>query len=122
MIAQFVLAILRMLKMVLIYCIKIQYSPMPFRPPLTREQLRAIQDRNPGSSDVRELLWEVSRLRARVLRADQLQRSIGDTLPYGAGVILDCLRNEIRDEPCIAEDEGRRVEILGKGAANRRRE
>lgn len=42
-------------------------------PPLTKADLKAIQDRNPGSPDVRGLLWEIKRLRATILYADQLQ-------------------------------------------------
>jgi hypothetical protein len=46
------------------------------RPPLTKEHLRAIGPRN-KSPERNELLWELHRLRAIFLRADQLQRSLG---------------------------------------------
>lgn len=48
---------------------------MRFKPPLTRADLVAIQERNPGSADVRALLWEVKHFRALALYVDQLQRS-----------------------------------------------
>jgi hypothetical protein len=79
---------------------------MPFKPPLTRSDLQAIHARSPGNADVQVLLWEIKRLRAIVLRADQLQRSVGGLgggLGGGADIILNALRDEIKDEPCIAE-------------------
>ncbi len=75
---------------------------MGFKPPLTKETLVEIQDRNPGSADVRALLWEVKRLRALALYADQLQRMLG-TLPGPQGAILDTLREKLKDEPCVNE-------------------
>ena len=75
---------------------------MGFKPPLTRETLVEIQERNPGSADVRALLWEVKRLRALVLYADQLQRMLS-TLPGPQGAILDTLREKLKDEPCVNE-------------------
>lgn len=72
-----------------------------FRPPLTREQLHEIGvEQNPA--DINRLLWEIKRLRAIVLRADQLQRSLGAT-GGGAGAILQCLRNDLASEPCVLE-------------------
>jgi hypothetical protein len=75
---------------------------MRFKEPLTREQLRAIQERNAGSADVNVLLWEIARLRGQLLVADQLQRMV-TSLPGQQGVILNTLRERLRDEPCIAE-------------------
>ena len=75
---------------------------MGFKPPLTKETLIEIQERNPGSVDVRTLLWEVKRLRALALYADQLQRMLG-TLPGPQGAILDTLRKTLKDEPCVNE-------------------
>jgi ADP-dependent phosphofructokinase/glucokinase len=54
------------------------------------------------SPKVRELLWEIHRLRAIVLRADQLQRSLGQ-MGGGVGIVLGALREELKGEPCIAE-------------------
>jgi len=50
---------------------------MRFKPPLTRADLIAIQERNSGSADVRALLWEVKRFRALALYVDQLKRILG---------------------------------------------
>jgi hypothetical protein len=75
---------------------------MLFKPPLTLSDLQAIQERNRDNADVFTLLWEIKRLRAIVLRADQLQRSI-DGLGGGAGMILTALRDELKDEPVVEE-------------------
>jgi hypothetical protein len=75
---------------------------MTFKPPLTKEKLKEIQGRNLDSVDVRALCWEVARLRALLLRADQLQRSLGN-LAGGPGIVLSAFRNEIKDESCIRE-------------------
>jgi hypothetical protein len=73
-----------------------------FKPKLTRQQLRIIQDRNPDSPEIRALLWEIARLRALIVRADQLQRSVG-TLAGGPAIVLEALREELEEEPCLAE-------------------
>ena len=75
---------------------------MRFKPPLTRDDLVAIQERNPGHADVRTLLWEVKRLRALALYVDQLQRIVG-TLPGQQGVVLESIRKQLEDEPCVKE-------------------
>lgn len=74
---------------------------MAFKPPLTRDQLTEIQQRNRDNSDVLALLWEIKRLRAVVLQADQLQRSI--ELGGGPGMVLKALRATLKDEPCVKE-------------------
>ena len=85
------------------HCMRIQYySPMGFKEPLSTDQLREIQERNRDSDDVRALLWEIKRLRAIVLYADQLQRML-TTLPGPQGAILDTLRAKLKDEPCVKE-------------------
>ena len=45
---------------------------MPFKLPLSHNDLRAIHQRQPWNADVIALLWEVNRLRASLLRAYQL--------------------------------------------------
>jgi hypothetical protein len=70
-------------------------------PPLTRDQLIEIQERK-DNADVCVLLWEIVRLRAVVLQADQLQLSL-DNVGGGLGIVLQALRNELKDEPCIKE-------------------
>ena len=74
----------------------------PKHPPLTKADLKAIQDRNPDSLDVRRLLWEIKRLRATVLYADQLQRTVG-TMAGAPGLVLESLRDRLKDEPCVQE-------------------
>jgi hypothetical protein len=73
---------------------------MPFRDPLTKQQLREIWERQ-DAGDIDALLWEIKRLRAIVLRIDQLQRCL--SVGGGPAILLDGLRNELEREPCIAE-------------------
>ena len=77
-------------------------SCMRFRVPLTRAALVAIQERNPESGDVRALLWEVKRFRTLALYVDQLQRIVG-TLPCPQGDVLQAIRAQLEDKPCIKE-------------------
>lgn len=49
---------------------------MPFRSPLTLDQLHEIGVRQ-QASDVLPLLWEIKRLHAIVMRAYQLEKSLG---------------------------------------------
>lgn len=78
------------------------YSGMGLKPPLPTDQLHQIQERNRDSADVLALLWEIKRMRATLLYADQLQRML-TTLPGPQGAILDTLREKLRDEPCVKE-------------------
>lgn len=78
------------------------YSFMGFKPPIPTDQLREIQERNPHSADVRALLWEIKRMRATLLYADQLQRML-TTLAGPQGAILETLREKLKDEPCVRE-------------------
>lgn len=75
---------------------------MRFKPPLTKETLHAIKERNAGVPDVAALLWEIARLRGTVLYADQLQRLLG-TLPGPQGQVLEALRSILVEEPCVKE-------------------
>jgi hypothetical protein len=77
-------------------------SRMRFKPPLTRADLVAIQERNPESTDVRALLWEVKRFRALTLYVDQLQRILG-TQPGPQGDVLQAIRAQLEEEPCVKE-------------------
>lgn len=45
---------------------------MPFKPPLTFDQLHDIGERNRGNPDVVALLWEIKRMQSLALRLDQL--------------------------------------------------
>jgi|GEM_PF-1370967 len=73
-----------------------------FKPPLTREQLHDIAVRR-DPADILPLLWEIKRLRAIVLRANQLQSSLYEGMGGAGGLILRCLREELAGEPVIEE-------------------
>jgi hypothetical protein len=75
---------------------------MRWKPLLTNEELRAIQERNKESQDSLVLLWEVARLRSVVLHADHLQRVLG-SLPGQQGQMLDLMREVLRTELCVLE-------------------
>lgn len=60
----------------------------------------------PGSVE-RRLLWEIKRLQAVVLRADQLLQSGGDT-GSGLPIIRDALQAELDAEACVREERARR--------------
>jgi hypothetical protein len=94
---------------------------------LTSEELRAIQawERTHRSPVVRRLLWEVFRLRAIALRADQfeaLAREIpsirdGQTI----GLLADALRRDLERLPLIREERSRGDRILyGHGKTKRK--
>lgn len=75
---------------------------MRFKPPLTKDELQAIQARNLDSPDIHAALWEIARLRSLVLYMDQLQRMLG-TLPGQQGDLLESIRQKLADEPCVKE-------------------
>lgn len=52
-----------------------------------------IHKRNRGIADVEALPWEVARLRARLLRVDQLQHDLGDLSPGQDRVLTYCAKN-----------------------------
>jgi hypothetical protein len=77
-------------------------SSMPstrHRPPLTREQLHVIGARNRGNADVHALLWEIRRLRAITLHADQLLRLMPGPSVGTLGLIADAWRFRVRAAP-----------------------
>ena len=75
-------------------------TAMRFKRALTKDDLKAIQDRNPDSPDVRALLWEVARLRALALRMhDYFHQGSSSTAP----ILADSLRTTLEDEPVIQE-------------------
>jgi hypothetical protein len=79
---------------------------MLFKPPLTRERLHEI-GLHKDPRDIVELLWEIKRLRALALKIDQVQRTI--TISGGLGLLLESLREDLRNEPCVQEDERLRI-------------
>lgn len=74
---------------------------MPFRPPLTADELRAIKERN-TDPDVHSLLWEVARLRSLARAASQVLpmcSPVGDT----ARMLHTALRGKLNEETCVIE-------------------
>jgi hypothetical protein len=87
---------------------------MPRHRPLTGEQLRVIYETNPTPA-VKRLLWEIHRLRAVVLRADDFLRALeryqGDSrLDPGSRLALSNLQEALREEPVVKEDAARRLQ------------
>lgn len=73
---------------------------MRFKRALTKYDLKAIQNRNSHSPDVRALLWEVARLSALTLRKHDYFRQ-GSSLT--ALILADSLRTLLEHEPVIHE-------------------
>lgn len=74
---------------------------MPFKKPLTTDELRELWLRN-QTADMRTVLWEVKRLRSLVIRANQMQQVVVPTSQAG-GWILESFREALDGEPCIEE-------------------
>lgn len=83
-----------------------------FRPPLTTERLKQIQELHRDDPDVMELLWYILRLRRYVRRADQLVQSMRISTSTAEGLIADCLRSEINEEPFLHDWRKERESIL----------
>lgn len=84
---------------------------MPFRHPLSLDELRAIRERQVWNSDVMTLLWEVKRLRSLVLSTYQLwpefRRPSGVLAPN-----YDALAQKLLAEPCVVERDRLAAELL----------
>jgi hypothetical protein len=84
--------------------------------PLTSDQLRAIYEASPTPA-VRRLLWEIHRLRATILIADQLHQRLTET---GAAartdtttqLLIGSLQERLKDEPVVRERHISRAETL----------
>jgi hypothetical protein len=85
---------------------------MPLKPPLSLQQLKEIQQRNPDNPDVRALLWEIKRLHNIVQRGDQLVRSVPETNGTAVGIIAQAFRSETKNEPCLEEARKWREDLL----------
>jgi hypothetical protein len=90
------------------------------RAPLTRQQLRQIWERSP-TRDVRDLLWEIHRLRAIALRSYQLQARLLEAGPVSqfdptTKLLADCLAEALRNEPAVIESEAARQKLLRRTA------
>jgi hypothetical protein len=95
---------------------------MPHRAPLNAARLAEIYDEEPTPVVV-ELLWEIHRLRATILRAHQVLSSIGHQ-PVGVPqIVWQTFIQTIEAEPCLRDPltprQQRTLEQL-RGAALRR--
>ena len=92
----------------------------PRFPPLTSDQLRAIWQRAPIAA-VRLLLWEIHRLRALVLRANDFVRmatyyKAEQRMDTTSRSLLEGLRESLKEEPVVKEEDARRIDRPpGKG-------
>lgn len=76
---------------------------MRHRKPLTAAELAEIYDQEPTPTVLR-LLREIHRLRATILRADQIRRMIGKAgSPHVAGTVWECFERELDAEPCLTD-------------------
>jgi hypothetical protein len=84
-------------------------------PPLTGRELQEL-NRTVKSSLGRRLLWEVHRLRAILLRADQLEILMRDERRWiddpEINKALDALRADLNRESVVQEDREKRDELL----------
>lgn len=71
------------------------------RAPLTRAELRDIQERVRGSEDGRALLWELFRLRALALRAHDYLRL--NPQSSTATIMREALLRDLDAEPVVQE-------------------
>lgn len=83
---------------------------MSFKPPIPTAELHSIGVRQ-DARDITRLLWEIKRLRGMVLRSNQVIRTLPDTGGPG-GIVLECLRKELKTEPCILDEEQRRLDTM----------
>ena len=75
---------------------------MPFNDPFTLADFRTIRERQPWNADVLSLLWEVKRLRSKMLRWHQVSNDL--KRPAGPmGDIYDELQQRLTAEPCVLE-------------------
>lgn len=76
---------------------------MRHRPPLTAADLAELYDREPTEIVLR-LLQEIHRLRATILRAEQIRRMIGSGgSAFVAGSVWECFERELDSEPCLTD-------------------
>jgi hypothetical protein len=86
-----------------------------FKPPLTTEQLHEIGLRR-SADDVIPLLWEIKRLRALVLRGDQVVREIGSAGSY----LVRIFREELAGEPVLEDMKRMRIDLYRSDERPRR--
>lgn len=84
---------------------------MPFKAPLTTEQLRAIRERQPWNPDLIALLWEIKRMRSMLLRLHQVSGDLKRPASL-MGEIYDDLLAGLAVEPCVIERDRDTAELL----------
>lgn len=84
---------------------------MPFKAPLSAEQLRAIRERQPWNLDVIDLLWEIKRMRSMLLRLHQVSGDLKRPASL-MGQIYDDLLAGLAVEPCVIERDQMTAELL----------
>ena len=93
---------------------------MPHRPPLTAARLAAIWDEF-LQPVVLELLWEIHRLHATIMRAHQIRSLLG---PRGSGVVpstvWSCFERELDAEPCLTDKPTPRQQAMIDSVVSRR--
>lgn len=75
---------------------------MRHRPPLKAARLAEIYDACP-TEIVLELLWEIHRLRATVLRAHQIRQMIGDGVGAVPRPVWEAFTQTLDAEPCLSD-------------------
>lgn len=75
---------------------------MSYRPPLTAAKLAELYDQNPAP-EVLDLLWEIRRLRATILRADQIRRVLRHCPAGVPNVLWEAFQHELDAEPCLSD-------------------
>jgi hypothetical protein len=73
-------------------------------PPMTASELAELYDQNPLPVVCR-LLWEIYRLRATVLRSNQIRHAIGTRVGRAntVGGIWDLFETDLDAEPCLTD-------------------
>lgn len=85
---------------------------MPFKPPIATDELHDIGVRK-DPADINRLLWEIKRLRSIALRANQVLQETPETTSSATGIIAKCLLDELKVEPCVMDEDRRRIGLQG---------
>ncbi len=80
---------------------------MPRRAPLTAIELAEIWDREPTET-VKTLLWEIARLRATIMRAQQIREMCRQAPADIPGALWQVFGMELDREPCLNEEKSPR--------------
>jgi hypothetical protein len=85
---------------------------MTFKPPIPTDELHDIGVRK-DPADINRLLWEIKRLRSIALRANQVLRAAPVNTGTATGVVAQCLLDELQAEPCVMDEDRRRIDSRG---------